>query len=117
MTPKPTAETMPEKVRLQMNFGWNSVEEVVSGGTEYIRADLAQPNTVTGWRPLEPSLDLSDRDIRLLMDMAKKVLNLHPDDDQSSLAAMRSCLNRNPVYDVAENNYATTECIHGIHPD
>jgi len=30
---------MPEKVLLQMNRGWRSVEEVVCGGTEYIRAD------------------------------------------------------------------------------
>jgi len=30
---------MPEKVLLQMNRGWRSVEEVVCGGTEYIKAD------------------------------------------------------------------------------
>lgn len=31
---------MPEIVLLQMNHGWGSVEEVVCGGTQYIRVDI-----------------------------------------------------------------------------
>lgn len=35
-----TSKDMPDTVLLQMNYGWGSVEEVVCGGTQYIRADI-----------------------------------------------------------------------------
>ena len=41
---KKMATFMPAMVRLQYNYGWGSVEQVVSGGFEYVRKD---PDTIT----------------------------------------------------------------------
>ena len=37
MSDKKMEKYMPNSVRLQYNYGWGSVEEVVSGGFEYTR--------------------------------------------------------------------------------